>query len=206
VLLTVTFILGGGIEGYAQSMEENGVSIGEAIFLAVLQISAAFLGVGLAIRRTLGQSLERLGLRRPTRADITTGIIGGGALYGMALAFAGVWITLLPEQFAEQTSAADQIGRSFTTLPLAFLLALSAGFGEEILVRGALQPVFGIFVTSVFFALLHTQHLVTPGLLLIFLVSLGFGWLRKRYSTNAAIIAHFVYNFVPLALAALARL
>jgi uncharacterized protein len=68
------------------------------------------------------------------------------------------------------------------------------------LFRGALQPVFGLWITSIFFALLHTQYTLTPASLTIVVVALGLGWLRRRYSTAASIVAHFVYNFVLLAL------
>jgi membrane protease YdiL (CAAX protease family) len=78
--------------------------------------------------------------------------------------------------------------------------------GEEVFFRGALQPVFGLGLTSVFFALLHTQYTLTPASAGIFLVSLGMGWLRQRYSTTAAIFAHFAYNFIQLALVALANM
>jgi membrane protease YdiL (CAAX protease family) len=66
--------------------------------------------------------------------------------------------------------------------------------------RGALQPVFGILITSIFFTLLHTQYLFTPTMGLIFLISVGFGVIRRRYNTTTAIITHFVYNFFPLLL------
>jgi membrane protease YdiL (CAAX protease family) len=89
-------------------------------------------------------------------------------------------------------------------LPAAFWLALTAALSEEILFRGALQPVFGLPLTSVYFALVHMQYALTPAAVIIFVVALGLGWLRQRQSTSSAIIAHFVYNFVQLAVAILA--
>jgi len=59
-------------------------------------------------------------------------------------------------------------------------------------------------LTSLFFALVHMQYTLTPATLIIFVVAVGLGILRRRQSTTAAIIAHFVYNFVQLALAILA--
>jgi membrane protease YdiL (CAAX protease family) len=67
--------------------------------------------------------------------------------------------------------------------------------------RGAIQPVFGIWVTSLFFTMLHTQYTLTPATLVIFITSLVLGWLRNRQSTSAAITGHFVYNFIQLVLA-----
>ena len=108
-----------------------------------------------------------------------------------------------PEQLAEQTAASQQLAQSFDTLPMILLLAVSVAIGEEVLFRGALQPIFGIGLTSAFFALLHTQYTLTPASFGIFFVSLGIGWLRFRSNTMAAMSAHFVYNFIQLFLALL---
>jgi len=206
-LLVVSVVVGqyvqqGGMEGLAGSLkEENSLAPGTLLFYAFLQVVIAFLGIGLAIRRALPQSLERLGLRVPTGADIRWGIGGALAVFAVSRVIIVIWIALLsPEQFDEQTRAADQIAQMFDTLPLAFILSISAAVGEEVLFRGALQPVFGWIPTSIFFALLHNQYTLTPATIIIFIVALGFGWLRQRQSTTSAIIAHFFYNFVPLVL------
>jgi membrane protease YdiL (CAAX protease family) len=196
-----SFVLGGGLSGLAQELQTSGISAVETLLAATLQIAIAFFGVGLAIRRALAGSLQRLGLRPPTRQDVTWGIRIGIALYVVRVMFVLVWQQYTSaEQLDEQLRASQELARTFDTLPLALVASLSAALGEEIFVRGALQPVFGLLATSAFFALLHTQYLITPGLVLIFLISLGLGWLRLRQSTTAAIIAHFVYNFVQFVL------
>jgi uncharacterized protein len=202
VYTVASFVLQGGISGFAEQIETSGIGAGDVIFQAVLQVVIALLGVGLAIRRTPRQTFERLALRLPTSGDVIWGI-GIGLLFIILLGvFGTIWETLTsPEQLAEQTAAAEQISQAFATLPLAFIMASSAAIGEEIWIRGALQPVFGIPISSIFFVLLHTQYTLTPATLVILVLSLGLGWLRQRQSTTAAIIAHFVFNFVPLALA-----
>lgn len=200
---TIPFVMQGGIEGFARSMQDNGVSAGEPVLNAMLQITAAFLGIGLYIRRTLPQGLERLGLRIPTLQDIGVGAGMGFVLLLLASSFVAIWQAVAPDTIEQQSSASNQIAQSFASLPLAFLLATSAALGEEIFMRGALQPVFGLVGSSLFFTSLHTQYLITPGLLMIFIVSLVLGLLRKHLSTNAAIVAHFVFNFVPLSLLAM---
>lgn len=195
------FVLQGGLSGYAESLETNAVRPVDLAFQAVLQVVIAVLGVGLALRRSLPAVLERLALRLPTNADLIWGVGIGGLFIAVMMVFSALWAALVsPEVFAEQTQAVNQLNTAFATLPLAFVVAVSAAVGEEIWIRGALQPVFGIVLTSVFFTALHTQVALTPATLLIFVVSLGLGWLRQRQSTTAAIVAHFVYNFVPLAL------
>jgi len=81
----------------------------------------------------------------------------------------------------------------------AIALGLFSGIGEEILYRGALQPAFGIVVTSLVFALHHSQY-VNPGLLVIFVIGLLLGLVRKYFGTTSAILVHALYNTVLLLL------
>lgn len=198
-------VLSGGLEGLANDIESNGVSFGLVIFQAVLMTAIAFLGVGMMIRRDFPQTLERLGLRIPTAGDLIWGIGAGIGLYISLLVMVMIWAAFVPvEQIEQQSAASDQMMQAFNTIPAAFLLSASAAISEEILFRGALQPIFGLALTSLFFALVHMQYTLTPATLIIFVVAVGLGILRRRQSTTAAIIAHFVYNFVQLALAILA--
>lgn len=198
----VSFLLGGGLEGLSSALTADvRTSVWATVAQMVIFLAAACYGVGLFLRRSPTQTMLRLGLRIPTPRDVWMGIAVGVSLLAIGIVYALFWERLFtPQEIAEQTQASEALALAFSTLPLALLLAVCAAIGEEILLRGALQPVFGNVLTSLFFALLHTQYLITPGLLLLFGVSLGFGWLRQRHSTSAAIIAHFVYNFIPLLL------
>lgn len=195
----LTFLSGGGLAGVAQDVAISGLSVFELLLNMVLWVSAAFLGVGYLLRRDLSQALTRLGLRAPTRGDVLGGVAVGLGLFGMSIAFSILWQAFAPpEQFAEQNQAAQQIAMSIDRFALVLAVSLSAAIGEEIFIRGALQPVFGVALSSAFFAVLHSQYLFAPSMLFIFAVSVGLGLLRRHTSTTAAIIAHFVYNFVPL--------
>lgn len=197
-------VASGGLTGLAEDVAQNGLSIGLVIFQAALMVIIAFLGIGLAIRRDLPHSLERLGLKIPTVSDVIWGILGGLILYGVSLIGLQLWSLFVPiEVINQQSAAGDQVVKLFNTLPLAFLLSLLAAVSEEILFRGALQPVSGLPVASLFFALSHIQYALTPATLIVFVVGMGLGWLRRRRNTSSAIIAHFVYDFVQLALAVL---
>lgn len=196
----VSFLLGGALEGLSNALASDPrASVSATVLQMLIFVAAACYGVGLFLRRSPAQTMLRLGLRVPTPRDVWMGITLGISLLVVGIVYALVWERLFtPQQIAEQTQASEALATAFSTLPLALLLAVCAAIGEEVLLRGALQPIFGNVLTSLFFALLHTQYLITPGLLLLFGVSLGFGWLRQRHSTSAAIIAHFVYNFIPL--------
>ena len=200
------FVIGGGIAGLAESLESSGgVSFGDILFQQVLWIFAAALGVGLFLRRAPQQTLERLGLRFPTVQDFVWGSGAGLLLFGFVIVLSSVWAQVVsPQELQQQTAASNQLAQSFDSLPLALLISVVVSFGEEIFFRGALQPVFGNVVMSLIFASLHTQYTLTPATIAIVVTSLAFGWLRARYSTSAAIIGHFVYNFIQLAIAVLA--
>lgn len=194
------FVTVGGLEGVAEMIKQNGISANGTLFDTTMWIMAATLGVGFAIRRTGTQTLQRLGLRIPTRDDVRAGLIAGGALVAVQMVFQSVWYALDPQAFADQTIAAEAVNLIIDSLPLALLISLGAAIGEEIMMRGALQPVFGIWPTTVFFVVLHIQYSFTPIMLLILMIGLVLAYLRLRYSTSAAIIAHFVYNVLPFLL------
>ncbi len=200
----VNFIITGGIAGQAALLEETNISILDLVFQLVVMVAAALLGVGVMIRRDWPAVLRRLSLRRPTVEDMRVGVATGIGMWLIAIVFSVVWALTLPQQVETQTQASEEFANALNTLPLAFAASGSAAFGEEILIRGAIQPVFGLWLTSAFFVMLHSQYLLTPIMGLLFVVSLAFGWVRNRYSTTAAIIAHFVYNFIPLVLAVFA--
>ena len=203
-LISVTisnFALSGGISGLAEEIQTDESAIPSLILTQTIWMLSALLGVGLLIRRTPKQAAARLGLRFPRPEDFNWGLGYGLLCYIGVIGFVAIWVLLTsPELFAEQTAASQQLAGVFSSVPQVFVLSLLIGIGEEIFFRGAIQPVFGIGFTSVFFALLHTQYTLTPATLALFGVSLVLGWLRQRHSTSAAIIAHFIYNFVQLAL------
>jgi len=75
------------------------------------------------------------------------------------------------------------------------LVALLAGLGEELLFRGALQPVMGLLLASGLFAV---AHFITPTYaVLTGLMGLYLGWLANVAGTLwAPIVTHALYDFV----------
>lgn len=200
----VQFLAGGGADGLTQTIEQEGVSTEGIVLQMFLQVAVAFLGVGFAIRRGGAAALERLGLRQPTTTDLRYGVGVGFGLLGLLYVFGLLMLivqTLAGGSLEEANAANTALTRAFATIPLALLISACAAIGEEILFRGALQPIFGNVLVSIVFALLHTQALFSIGIVFLFAVSMILGWLRNRVGTTAAIIAHFVYNFVQLLLA-----
>lgn len=196
----LSFVLGGGLEGVAQGFAE-GLTTWDLVLNGLPLLIIPVLGVGWGVRRNLRQTLDRLGLGPLT-------VQGLGVAVGMTIALlilvsivGSTWQLLTPpETFEEQTQASDALAESVTTIWLALVLATSAAISEEIAFRGALQPVFGFWATALIFALTHMQYALTPATLIIFGVAVAFGWIRMRFNTTVAIVTHFLYNFIPLAL------
>lgn len=213
-LLTIgLFILSGGIVGLAQEYAEVNFGIADLLTPFLGYILVSLLGVGIFLRRDIWQAIQRLGIHLPEQNGIATWLMRGtkhlfiGAVVGFGLFWVQVVLTLVwqlltpPELLAEQLAATEALFAAFSgSLWLGFLLALTAGIGEELFFRGALQPIFGNVLVSIFFVLLHSQYLLTPASLIILLVSLVFGLLRAQYTTPTAMMAHFVYNFTPFVL------
>lgn len=84
-----------------------------------------------------------------------------------------------------------------------FQLSLFAGTGEELLFRGAIQPLLGIWITSIIFVGLHgyfkfksTGHILFGALM--FGLSVLLGYLYKEAGLIAAMTAHTAYDFIIL--------
>lgn len=87
------------------------------------------------------------------------------------------------------------------SVPMACYLALMTAFGEELVFRGAIQPVAGLLVTSFLFGLMH----VGPGGLLsawslwAMIAGALLGWMfDETKSLWPSILAHFVVNFISI--------
>jgi len=84
-----------------------------------------------------------------------------------------------------------------------FFLSICAGVGEEIFFRGVIQPVFGIWLTALFFVAIHGYFSIKIKRINIFALLLTcfialLGWSSKEYSIWLAIAGHFSYDLVLL--------
>ncbi len=160
-------------------------------------IVLAFAAVGFLVRRTGREALERLGLATLRPADgltivagvVTLWLFNVGSEWIEQRAFPALWASDL----AFTAALAGVMGPG-----LMVLLSLSAGIGEEITLRGALQPKLGIALTSLLFAALHVQY-SWYGMLSILVFGLLLGVIRRRSSTTAAILVHALHNLLAVA-------
>jgi uncharacterized protein len=194
-----SFVIVGGTAGIAKTFDTETPPLLLALTNGILNLFVAALGVGLFIRRNEYQTLARLGLRWPTRADILTGLVVAVALVLVVFAMTSILSAITPPEVFEQQYAAVEVVNAplSASILIALLSAIIYGTTEEILYRGAIQPIFGLIPTVILFTLTHLQYLFTPAMLIIFIVGLALGLLRQRLSTTAAIVAHIVYNVLP---------
>jgi membrane protease YdiL (CAAX protease family) len=177
----------------AAGVEANLIDVLAQQFLFVL---AAFFGAGLLTRRDGAALNQRLGLLRPTPRQL---VAGAGWIIFLVLLQSCIgltWTLLDPAQSGELSGINQSLLGGFDTIWEWFLLAAAAGLGEELLFRGALQPIFGILPTSIIFAVSHVQYGFSPATLAILLLSIVLGFIRRRHNTTMAILVHAGYNFI----------
>ena len=172
------------------------VNLGELLVQVIMFAGLAVILVGAGIYRNRQQVIERLALRKltPRAAGIAlAAVIVVLFISGMA-SLVTDW--LQPDLYDDLQQVTRDMTADVQNPIGAIALGLSAGIGEELLMRGAIQPRFGIFMTSLFFAILHTQYGLTFVLVGLFLIGMLLGKLRDRYGTAAPIITHAVFNAI----------
>jgi membrane protease YdiL (CAAX protease family) len=161
-------------------------------------IFGSFMMVGLFLKRDLQQALKRLALVLPTAIQVLTAMI---LALTMVAAFFIIdeGIRAFWEMMGWQTTDPERVMTLFESAltPLgALALSISAGVGEELAVRGVLQPRFGLIWPSLLFASLHAYQYGWDALLSVFLAGMVFAFLRKYTNTSTCAIAHTTYDLV----------
>ena len=198
-LLTLTQ---GGLAEMAESA--TAASILDVLANQLLFTAIAVFGVGFAVRRDGRALLQRLGIERLTWAQVRLGIRWIAGLVMLQWA-AGVIAALLdPTQYELLDGLNGALLQDMDTIWEWLILALATGVGEELLFRGAIQPIFGLSATAVLFAIAHVQYGFTVITITIFIIGVVLGYLRDRHSTTLAIFVHAGYNFTLGLLALLA--
>ncbi|MDK2863733.1 MAG: protease family protein, partial [Methanomicrobiaceae archaeon] len=82
------------------------------------------------------------------------------------------------------------------TLPGVIMASVAAGFGEEVSIRGLLQPRFGILLPAILFASLHAFQYSWDGLVSVFFAGIIFAYIRRYTNTTTSAITHTVYDLV----------
>lgn len=201
VLVNLFFTLALGLDTLAQAVETSQALNGAkspAPGLWVQNVSfvlLALVGVGWLARRSLRAALLRLAIVVPTLRQVLVGVGVGLLMVPLVVAAEAVASQLGLGSNAEVERLTEQlIGPLTLSIPGILTLGLAAGLGEESVMRGALQPRFGLLFTSIIFALLHSNYGFSFSTVAVFIVGLVLGVLRNRTNTTTTMITHAVYN------------
>lgn len=165
-------------------------------------IPLVLLSAGWPLKRHFVPTLRRLGLMRPTWKQVLFALLAAVVLavkmplIGHGLSAIWHWLGW-PETDA---AAFEQLlGATFSPLG-ALVIGVTAGLGEELAVRGLLQPRLGILLSNLAFTSFHTYQYGLDALIIVFLLGSILGIIRARSNTTTAAIVHGCYNmFIVLA-------
>lgn len=131
--------------------------------------------------------------------------IGLGLASGALIGFAGILMIRLESfrKILDEYAIIRQVKELNLTPSQIVYVSLVAGISEEILFRGAIQPVIGIWWTSLIFIGIHgyirfksTTHILYS--LFTFGLSMVLGLLFIYFGLISAMAAHFIYDVVVL--------
>lgn len=201
VVIQLLFTLGIGLNNLAEALAAQAESGGGGATLVglwaqqVLTAVFAFFGVGFLLRRDWSATLQRLGLVVPSLGNIGLGIIVGLGMVPLVMV-----IEQVSAQFnigidpSVQKLTEQLLGPLFNSPFGIITLGAAAALGEETLFRGAAQPRFGIILTALLFALVHSNYGISLSTLVVFIFGLLLGIVRKRTNTSTTMISHALYN------------
>jgi membrane protease YdiL (CAAX protease family) len=201
-LIALGFTLGIGLDTLAAQLAVQSEQTGSDPFSlaalwaqAVMFLLTALIGVGWLSRRSWAESLARLGLVRPTGSQVLLGIGAALLMVPAAMALEALFnaFGLTVGQDVESLSEL-LMGPLFATPFGIISVGLAAALGEEPLFRGAMQPRFGLVLSSLVFAVVHSQYGISLATIIVLALGLALGIIRLRTNTTTAIITHAVYN------------
>lgn len=176
-------------------LQESGQTLADASSLVsglAGEIAIAFAAVGLGLDRGWRASFERLGLQPMRGSHVLVAVSGLAALTALNSLLEYLQSRWFPALAAADRATVEWMVRGFSP-ELVLVLGVSAGVGEEIAMRGALQPRLGLVLTSLLFAALHVQY-TWFGILTVALIGLLLGIIRQRTNTTTAIVVHGSYD------------
>jgi membrane protease YdiL (CAAX protease family) len=170
------------------------------MYVLIWSVPASFVAVGFPRYRGFRQTRERLGLVLPAGRHLVVAVVAvGGLLISMHVLDIG--IGRLWDVMGWNRTDAEAVAElfKFGAGPVAaFLVALSAGLGEEVVFRGVLQPRLGILLPAVMFTSVHALQYNFDALLQVLILGMTFGVIRKYTNTTTCVLIHGGYDCVLL--------
>ncbi len=124
-----------------------------------------------------------------------------GSLFGLIAGVIGWKIICLEFMKPVLNKYKNLISSAELDVSLIVFISFCAGVGEETLFRGVLQPLFGIWITSLFFVAIHgylhptNWRISIYGIYLTLVIGV-IGYLTELLGLCTAIIAHMVIDII----------
>jgi len=192
----------GGVQGLQDAAETVPISL--YILQSTGLVIFALAGVGLFVRRSRSQIVDRLGLRQFHWSSPLVAAAAVVVLMAINFTIIVCWLLLDREGLDAIGQVSEVMMGDFDSFGTILLLAVLSSLSEEILFRGALQPRLGLVFTSFVFASTHLQYAISPATLVVLLIGIVLGLLRRYFGTWTAVMTHFGYNFSLLLMGLLA--
>jgi len=171
---------------------------------SIFMLVVAFTGVGFLVRRSPRETACRLGLRKLRWKQLLPVALVILAFLAMDMATGWLWQSLDPKGFELAQESTGQLFGALLTPVGALAVGIAAGTGEEFLFRGALQPRFGLLLTSLLFMLAHFQYAFSPAMVEVLVLGVALGYMRRRVGTISCVLVHAGYNLANMLLQMLA--
>ena len=124
-----------------------------------------------------------------------------GSITGLGFGYLAWYIISMPFMSPVLNKYKNLISTFELDLAHIFFVSFCAGFGEEILFRGVLQPNLGVWVTAIIFVAIHgylnpnNWRITVYGIYLTIAIGI-IGYLTQYFGLITAIIAHMMIDVI----------
>jgi len=184
-------------DAFNQDRSDSGQLL-DMVYNLAWTIPLTLLLVGVPIWRSLPSSLTRLGVRPIGLHGLMIGVAAAAVLWvvGTAMDELTYWLWgVLGWPRTDPELVNRLMGAAFSPLG-ALVAATAAGLGEELMMRGVLQPRFGWLLPNLAFVAAHALQYNLDALIGVFVLGAMLAFVRARWSTSEAIVAHTLYDLV----------
>lgn len=192
------FVITAVQSGPAEVGSPGGDGLTDNLFWLILNaltfVAIAYVAVGYRVYRSGAEATQRLGLTIPSLKIVAISLAMVIPCFLVSIVGSALTVAFQPDVIDNLEETMEQMTSGLTNPIGALLIGLSAGIGEEVLFRGAIQARFGIVIAAVFWTTLHVQYDFSFVLVGLFGVGILLGLQRKYLGTTSAVITHAVYN------------
>ncbi len=200
ILWVMSFFIITAVQSGPAEVDSGGDALTDNLFWLILNavtfVAIAYVAVGYRIFRTGAEATQRLGLTIPNLKTVAISVAMVVPCFLVSIVGSALTVAFQPDVIDNLEDTMDQMTSGLTNPVGALLIGLSAGIGEEVLFRGAVQARFGIVIAALFWTTLHIQYDFSFVLLGLFGVGILLGLQRKYLGTTSAVITHALYNMV----------